>query len=160
MPVSYPAHVSLTDKAVKTSVSSLNFANADAVTYVTDGSGPVDDWITAAAAMSLATVTSKGVAREVTPVSPVLPTDDDAYNSAKLTIFYHDTTNGKKFRYSIGARDKSKFNTAPRSKNVILTVAGGGTTQTEALVTATEAGVSPDGGDILVDAIVISGGKQ
>lgn len=160
MAVAYPAHVTLIDKAVKPSTTSLNFANDDAVSFVTDGSGPVASWIAAVQGMTLGTTGSKGVSRIVTPVSPAPPTDDNAYNSAKLTVFYHDATSGKKFRYSIGCRDATKFNTYPRSKNVILTIAAGGTAATESLVTTSNAGVTPDGGVVVVDEIVISGGKQ
>lgn len=160
MPVNYPASMTFLDKANKSSSTELNFANADAITYVTGGSGPIDDWFDAMEAISLGTLTRKASERRVTTAVPALPTDDDAFNSAKLTVFYYDTTTGKKYRFQIPARNKAAYNVLPATKNVILTVAAGGTAQIEALVTATIAGVSPTGGDIAVSQIVISGGKQ
>jgi hypothetical protein len=160
MPVTYPLSISFRDKANSVSTTELNFVNADAITYITGGSGPMDDWGDAVAALSLGTEIRRAAERRLTPVSPSLPTDDNAYNSAKLTVFYHDTTTGKPYRYQIPARKAAAYNTYPGTKNVILTIALGGTAQVEALVTATEAGVSPTGGAIAVDSIVISGGKQ
>lgn len=160
MPVHYAAAMTFKDKADSSSSLELDFANADAVTYVTGGSGPIDDFFDAVVAVSTGTLVRSSAERRLTPVSPVLPTGDNDYNSAKLTVFYHDTTTGKPYRYSIPCRNPAAYNTSPRSKDVILTVALGGTAAIEALVAATEAGVSPTGGAILVDSIVISGGKQ
>lgn len=160
MPVAYPASMTFKDKADTPSSTELNFANADAVTYVTGGSGPMDAWFDAVAAVSLGTLVRSAAERRLTPVNPALPTDDNAYNSAKLTVFYHDTVTGKPYRYQVPARNPAAYNTYPRSKNVILTIALGGTAAIEALVAATEDGVSPTGGAIVVDEIVISGGKQ
>ena len=161
MPVAPIGSITFRDKAKAVSTTSANFSDAAAVSFVTDQTGAIATWIAAVAALSKATVIGSRGGIEDAAANPVLPTADDAYNSSKLTVFYHDTTTGKKQRFSIPARDISKFNTYPASKNVILTIALGGTAEIEALVTATNAGVlSEDGNAVAVDQIVISGGRQ
>jgi hypothetical protein len=160
VPIYNPVSISFRDKANTTSTTELNWLTADAIDWVTDGSGPIDDWGTAVATLSLSTeVGMFGGRREHQAV--VLPTDDQAYNSSKLTVFYHDVVTLKPYHYSIPARNPAAYNTYPRTKDVILAAVGsGGTAQIVALVAATQAGLSPVGNAIVVDSIVIAGGKQ
>ena len=160
MPVQPFVSVTFRDKARSPSNTGINIADADAISFVTDQTGAGADWVAAVAAVSLAAVVGTQGGITDPAASPTTPTDDNAYNSSKLTVFYHDTTNGRKQRFSVPARNAAKFNTFTNSKNVILTVAGGGTAEIEALVTATQACKSEDGNAILVDQIVISGGRQ
>ena len=162
MPDSYSGGVTLKDKATKTSAVDLNFAQADIEAWITDhaAAGAVHDWLVAVLGVSLLTNVGTRVQNVDAAINPAAPTDDQAYRSSKLIIFYHDATSGGKFHYSIGGRDTTKYNTYPASKNVILTVAAGGTAAIEALVTATNAAKTPDGGNAVVDQIVIGGGRQ
>jgi len=160
MPVQPFVSISFRDKAKSVSNTGINISDADAINFVTDQTGAGAEWIAAVAALSLASVIGSQGGITDPAASPTTPTDDNAYNSSKLTVFYHDTVNGRKQRFSIPARDAAHFNTYPASKNVILTVAAGGTAQIETLVTKTQACLSEDGNAILVDQIVISGGRQ
>lgn len=162
MPDSYSAGVTLIDKAAKSSAVSLNFAQSDITAWIGDhaAAGAVHDWLVATLGVTLLVNGGTRVENVDAAINPTPPTDDQAYRSSKLMVFYHDGTSGKKYHYSIGGRDPSKYNTSPRSKDVILTIAAGGTAAIEALVTATNAGLTPDGGAAVVDKILVAGGRQ
>lgn len=162
MPDSYFGGVTLKDKATKTSAVDLYFAEADITDWIADhaAAGPVHDWLVAVLGCTLLTNVGTRVQNTDAAINPAPPTDDQAYRSSKLTVFYHDATSGGKFHFSIPGRDTTKYNTYPRSKDVILTIAAGGTAAIEALITATNAGKTPDGGNAVVDQIVVAGGRQ
>jgi len=148
------------DKANKPSSTSVNASQAQAGAYnTTPGAGDIFDWFAAMAELSLGNVQRQAAGPVETNLTTP-PTDDNAYRSAKLNVFFHDATIDRKGRFQVPARDASKFNTSPGSKNVILTVADGGTAEIEALVSATQKLYSPFGNLMIVDSIVIAGGKQ
>jgi hypothetical protein len=163
MPVRSFGSVSWVDKEVKSSTLEYATTQANAIAYVTDPTtGTTADINAAAAALSLLTVTkTAGGVRDVA-ASPVVPTDDQAYRSSKLTVFFHDTVTGDKEHVSIPGRNPANYNTDPRSKNVNLGAPPAGTTQVQAFVAAFNTGAvsSKLGNTILIDAIVISGRKQ
>jgi len=160
MAESHEASISLVDKAGKTSNTSLFLSLAQVTEYNTDQtSGDAFDWFAAVANLSLMNVVRQSAAAVETNLTG-LPTDDNAYRSAKLRVLYHDPTTDKKGNFQIPGRDAGAFNTYPGTKNVILTVAAGGTAAIEALVTATQALYTADGNHPVVDQIVIAGGKQ
>jgi len=162
MAIGHSIGISLLDKAVKTTTAEVTVVEADITDWIADPSaaGVAHDWFAAVYGVTLLTLADERVIVNQPSIAAVPPTDDQAYRSAKLVVFYHDNTTGGKFHYSIGGRDTTKYNTYPRSKNVILTVAAGGTAAIEALVTATNALHTPDGGVAVVDQIVVGGGKQ
>jgi chemotaxis response regulator CheB len=163
MPVQYNASETFVDKANKPSTFEVQVAAADALQYVTDQTGPVNALFSAVAAVSLATRVKSASGAQELSVSVSLPTDDEAYRSAKLAILYHSTTTGKKYQCTIPARDPADYNTSPGTKNVILTVAAGGTAAIQTLVTdfqATVVAPFPDGGSVLIDQIVIASRNQ
>lgn len=163
MPIRSFGSISFVDKEVKASTVEYAVTQDNAALYVADPtSGPISDANAAIAALSLLTVTkTAGGVRDVA-ASPVVPTDDQAYRSSKLTVFYHDTVTGDKEHISIPGRDPAHYNTDARSKNVNLGAPPAGTTQVQNFVTAFQTGAvsSKLGNTILVDAIVISGRKQ
>jgi len=164
MPVQYFATETFIDKANKSSTFEVAVAASDALDYVTDQTGLVNTLFSAVAAMSLATRSASTAGAKETSVDPDLPTDDEAYRSAKLAILYHSTTTGKKYQVTIPARNPSAYNTTPGTKNVILAgVLGGGTAETAALITDFESAVIapyPDGGSVNIDQIVIASRAQ
>lgn len=164
MPVNYFGGISFVDKAVAPSTVQYNVDATDAIADVTDPTtGAVATLNAAIAAVSLLAVTATQSGEKDKAAAPTIPTDDQAYRSSKLTIFYHDTTTGKPETLTIPGRNPAKYNTYPRSKNVILTVAAGGTAEIEALVTAFNATVRSSNiphNNIAVDAIVVSGRNQ
>jgi hypothetical protein len=164
MPDNYFGSISFVDKANKPATVRYNVDAADAITEVTTpGTGAIADLNATISPLSLLTVvkTSGGVASKA--ASPTLPTDDQAYRSSKLTVFFHDTTTGKKETNTIPGRDPAHYNTLPGTPNVILTVAAGGTSQIEDFVTAWNATVrssnSPHN-NVTVDQIKVSGRRQ
>lgn len=163
MPVRSFGSISFVDKEVKSSTVEWAQTQANAIAYVTDPTtGAESDINVAVAGLSLLTVTgTAGGVRDVA-ASPVVPTDDQAYRSSKLTVFYHDTVTGDKEHISIPGRDPAHYNTDARSKNVNLGAPPAGTTQIQAFVTAFNTGAVSKklGNTILIDAIVISGRKQ
>jgi len=160
MAESHEASITLVDKAGKTSNTSLNASLAQVTEYNTDQTaGDIFDWFVAVSNMSLME-TRRQAASAVQTNLTALPTDDNAYRSAKLRVLYHDPTTDKPGNFQIPGRNAGAFNTYPGTKNVILTVAAGGTAATEALVAATQALYTPDGNHPVVDQIVIAGGKQ
>jgi hypothetical protein len=164
MPANYFASISFIDKANKPSSVRYNVDAADAIADVTDPTtGNVADLNAAIAPLSLLTVVKTAAGVQDKAASPAIPTDDQAYRSSKLTIFFHDTTTGKKETNTIPGRNPANYNTLPGTKNVILTVAAGGTSQVEDLVTAWNATVrssnSPHN-NVQVDQIKVSGRNQ
>jgi len=161
MAIKYPVTITLVDKAVKPSTVGDLYANEAQLTdYIDDPSaGDLFNWFAAVANLSLAEVTRQGVSVEEKNVV-VPPTDDNAYNSAKLKVFWRDATNDITGSFTVPARDAGAFNTYPRTKDVILTIAAGGTAQVEALVSRTNALYSALGGAVSVTSIVIAGGRQ
>lgn len=160
MAESHEASLTLIDKAGETSSLGINASLAQVGEYNTDQTaGDIFDFFAAVANMSLLNVQRQSASAVETNLTP-LPTDDQAYRSSKLRVFYHDATTDRKFNFQIPGRDPAAYNTYPRSKNVILTVAAGGTAATEALVSAAQALKTPDGNAVVVDQIVIAGGKQ
>lgn len=160
MAESHEASITLIDKAAKTSSTSINATLAQVTEYNTDQTaGDIFDFFAAVANLSLMNVQRQSASAIETNLQP-LPTDDQAYRSSKLRVFYHDATTDRKFNIQVPGRDPAAYNTYPRSKNVILTVAAGGTAAIEALVTAMQALKTPDGNAIVVDEIVIAGGAQ
>lgn len=160
MAESHEASITLIDKAAKTSNTSINASLAQVEEYNTDQtSGDIFDWFAAIANLSLMEVQRQAASAIETNLT-ALPTDDQAYRSSKLRVFMHDPTTDRKYNFQVPGRDPAAYNTYPRSKNVILTVAAGGTAAIEALVSATQALYTPDGNHPVVDEIVVAGGKQ
>jgi len=160
MAVTHPISISLKDKANTISTTGLWGTLAQIKEYAdTPGAGDVFDWFAAVANLSLSNVTRQAAATEEFNDVPI-PTDDNAYNSSKLTVFWAAPTTEEKGHFSIPARDAGGFNTYPGTKDVILTVALGGTAAIEALVAATEVLKSQSGAAIVVRQIVIAGAKQ
>jgi|SRR5690349_17839452 len=154
--------VSFVDKAKKPSSVALPIGAADLAGWISHPTtGPVADLFGAINAMTLLTQTARRVASELPSIDPAYPTDDNAYRSSKLTVFCFDGTTGAKSHFSIPGRDATKYTTYPGTKDVILTVADGGTAATEALVTAIQAAVySEDGNLVTVRSIVVAGANQ
>lgn len=158
----YVTTIGFLDKAETVSTVKLFVSESDAAAYVAapTGAGAVNTLQTAIEALSIANI-EREAGGVVQSYAPATPTDDQAYNSAKLTVFMADDVSGDKFRFSIPARNTANYNTFPGTKNVILTVALGGTAAVEALVTAAEATVISENGNALtVKRIVIAGRKQ
>jgi hypothetical protein len=134
--------------------ASLDAENATGLGVISALAGAVD-------LISLASRTTRKttVARNR---SFVIPTDDAAYNGNKLTVYLKDLVTFDKFHVSIPAVDPASYNTLQGTKNVILLVADGGTTQIEGLVTAIEATgiLSKNGNQMQVLKIVKSSAKQ
>lgn len=161
MPQSFDGSITLLDKEVKTTVTALNFAETDVTAWLADPTiGNIHDWLVAVAGVSLLVNAGTRAGSTDAAIAPTPPTDDQAYRSSKLTVFYHDIVTGTKYRFSIGGRNAAAYNTYPRSKNVILTIVAGGTAAIEALVAATNGGKSPVGNSVAVDTIVVAGGRQ
>jgi len=160
MAESREASITFVDKANKPSNTGLYLSLAQVTEYNTDQtSGDAFDWFAAVATVSLLPVVRQAASAVETNLS-ALPTDDQAYRSSKLRVLYHDATTDKKGNFQIPGRDPSQYNTYPGTKNVILTVAAGGTAAIEALVAATQALYTPGGNHPVVDQIVIAGGGQ
>jgi hypothetical protein len=156
----HEASITFIDKAGKTSNTGLYLSLGQVTEYNTDQTaGDAFDWFAAMAELSLLPVVKQSASASETNLTP-LPTDDSAYRSSKLRVFYHDPTTDVKGNFQLPGRDPSQFNTYPRSKEVILTVAAGGTAAIEALVAATQALYTKDGHHPVVDQIVIAGGAQ
>lgn len=162
MPSKFTANLSLVDKSNAVSVVQLYVIQADASAYVTNPVGnPITTLVDAIKAVSLDAKTQVSVGREelFTPVT--VPTDDQAYNSSKLIVYFQDSVTADKYTLTIPARDASKYNTYPNSKDVILTVAAGGTLEIETLVTELQAKArTKNGNAFTVSKIQIAGRRQ
>jgi len=160
MAETHEASISLLDKANKTSNTSLFASLAQVGEYNDDQTtGDIFDWFAAVANLSLLNVTKQSASANQINLG-TLPADDQAYRSSKLRVLYHDATTDKRGNFQIPGRNPAAYNTYPGTKNVILTIALGGTAAVEALVAATQALKTADGNPVVVDQIVIAGGKQ
>lgn len=154
------ASITFVDKAKKTSNTSLYANEAQVAAYNTDPTaGDIQGWFGAIATVSLLNVQRQAAIAEQINIT-ALPTDDQAYRSAKLMVFFHDPTTDDRGHFQVPGRDPSKYNTYPGTKDVILTVAAGGTAEIEALITATQLLYTKGGNHPVVDSIVVAGGKQ
>lgn len=163
MPSRFSASRSFIDKAESISTVEVYVDEADAIAYIGDptiGSN-VKTLLDAIDAVTLANATKSGSGIVVTTIAPAAPTDDNAYNSSKLQVFFYDSVTGEKFTMTIPARNPLAYNTTPGTKNVILTAAAGGTAAIESLVTAINTHQrSKNGNTVVVTKIQIAGGKQ
>lgn len=163
MPQINQATLSFKDKSNSPASVSLHFAEAAIIAFATDptAAGAVKDTFDAIADMSLLTEVKREAASALTSIAPALPTDDQAYRSSKLIVYYYDDVTGKNYSFTIPGRDPAEYNTAPGTKAVLLTVAGGGTAEVEALVSALNLyAQSQDGNPITVVKIEVAGGQQ
>lgn len=160
--ISFQTSIGFYDKSGHVSTLVVPVSETDASDYLADptGTDAVNMLQTAIEALSLANV-AREAGGVVQTYEPAAPTDDQAYNSSKLTVFMADGTSGDRLSFSIPARNPTNYNTYPLSKDVILTIALGGTSAVEALVTAANATVlSENGNSMTVRKIVIAGRKQ
>jgi len=156
----HDVEISFVDKANKPSGTGVSASLAQIGAYnTTPTAGDIFDWFAAMAELSLLPVTRQVAVTGERNVSS-LPSDDAAYRSAKLTVFYHDATTDQKGHFQIPGRDPAKFNSITGTKVVPLTIAEGGTAEVEALVAASQKLYTPDGHLMVIDQIVVSGGKQ
>lgn len=162
MPARFTANMSFVDKAKAVSVINLYFPQADVSGYVTTPVGnPISDVKAAIDGVSLGFNTQVSAGREELFTPTVYPTDDQAYNSSKLIIFFQDNVTAEKYTVTIPARDAAAYNTYPQSKNVILTIAAGGTAAIETLVTALQTNCLTKGGNAFtITEIQVAGRRQ
>jgi len=163
MPQTNSASITFKDKGNESSSVSLYFAEAAVIAFATDptAAGAVKDVMDSIADMSLLTEVKREASAALTSIAPSLPTDDQAYRSSKLIVYYYDDVTGKNYSFTIPGRDPAEYNTAPGTKTVLLTVAGGGTAEIETLVSNLNLyAQSQDGNSITVTRIEIAGGKQ
>lgn len=147
----YHVSVGYVDKATLPSTFEFWTSAAGNLAYQTNPAvaGIVRDLIDAANDMTLLTKRSEQVSRFDYTFPTVYPTDDQAYRSSKLLVTWQDTVTGKFGTTTLPGRDPAKYNTYPRSKDVILTVAEGGTAATEAFFNAFNVGARSDVGNIV-----------
>lgn len=149
------------DKAESISTFSAYVASADLVTQDSTGLGKINTLKSSLALISLASVTNVIASVERPTANPPIPSDDAAYNGNKLTVYFRDTVTGDKYHVTIPAVDPAAYNTALGTKNVLLTVAEGGTQTIEDFVTAFEDVVlSKDGNAVAVSSIKKSSARQ
>jgi len=163
MPQINTGSVTFKDKANLPASVSLHFPEASVIAFATDptASGGIKDTMDSIAALSLLTSVKREGTAQLTSIAPALPTDDQAYRSSKLIVYYYDDVTGRNYSFTIPGRNPAKYNTAPGTKTVLLTVAGGGTTEIETLVSNLNLyAQSQDGNSITVTRIEIAGGKQ
>lgn len=163
MPERYSCGASFLDKSQKTSVFEAYVTEAAAIAFATDptAAGAVRGILDAVEALSLAEVSREQAGVDVTPLLVSIPSDDQAYNSSKIKVYFTDNVTGDKYAHTIPARDTAAYNTQPGTKLVILTVAQGGTAEIEALITAYNTNVrSKDGNAVTVTKIEVAGGRQ
>jgi len=145
------------------SISTVSFYTTQAALAAentTPGTGVIAALYAAINAVTLASPTGR-IAGVSVSVAASIPTDDAAYNGNKFAIFWTDNVTGDKYQTSIPAIDPSAYNTVTGTKNIILTVASGGTTAIEDLVTAFEAAnLSKDGNATTVRVIKKSSARQ
>jgi hypothetical protein len=137
--VTYKASQSFKDKENKVGSVDYNINAVDFGEFTADpvaGTSVVDALLAKTAALSKGFMTHVGVTAGVDTFPIVLPTADDAYRQSKLVVTSQDVGNGDFHTNEIPVRDITKFNTYPRTKDVILTVAAGGTTAIEDYITA------------------------
>lgn len=163
MPQVNQASITFKDKENKPASVSLHFAEAAVIAFATDPTavGAVKDVMDAIADVSLLTEVKREASSALTSIAPSLPTDDQAYRSSKLIVYYYDEVTGKNYSFTIPGRDPAEYNTAPGTKTVLLTAAGGGTAEIETLVSNLNLfAQSQDGNSIVVTRIEVAGGKQ
>lgn len=163
MPTRRQAAVNLIDKAE--SISSVQFyiADADFITHNADSSaGPIRDLFTAVYDLSLAEDFSETLLNTNQSIAPAAPTDDQAYKSSKLIVFFTDNVTGDKYTVTVPARDPGAYNTFPLSKDVNLGApAAGGTTQIQTFVTRFNLTArSKAGNAVTIQKISIAGRRQ
>jgi hypothetical protein len=137
--VTYKASLTFKDKEKKPGSVDYNISDEDFGEFTADpvaGTSTLDALINATTALSKGFRTHVGVTAAVDTFPIVYPTDDDAYRQAKLVVNSQDVGNGDFHTNEIPVRDITKFNTYPKTKDVILTVAAGGTAAIEAYVAA------------------------
>lgn len=160
MAIRRQVNLSYLDKAESTSVVGFYVSEASLDAENATGVGLVSALASAVNAVSLSNLTgrSTSVNRDS---SATIPTNDAAYNGNKLTVYVKDSTTEDKYQITIPAVNPGAYNTATGTRNVLLTVAEGGTTQIEDLITAIEDGaISKDGNALLVLKIKKSSAKQ
>lgn len=163
MPQINQASISFKDKANKAASVSLHFAEAAVIAFATDptASGAVKDVFDSIADLSLLTEVKREASAALTTIAPAIPTDDQAYRSSKLIVYFYDDVTGKNYSFTIPGRDPVEYNTAPGTKTVLLTVAGGGTAEIESLVSNLNLyAQSQDGNPITVTRVEVAGGRQ
>jgi len=163
MPQINQASITFKDKANESASVSLYFAEAAVIAFATDptAAGAVKDTMDAIADMSLLTEVKREASSALTAVAPALPTDDQAYRSSKLIVYYYDDVTGKNYSFTIPGRDPAEYNTTAGTKVVPLTIVGGGTAEIEALVSAINLYLnSQDGNAVTVSRIEVAGGRQ
>lgn len=163
MPQKNQGSITFKDKANESAVVGLYFTEAAVIAFATDptAAGAVKDTFDAVADLSLLTEVKREASAVLTSIAPALPTDDQAYRSSKLIVYYYDEVTGKNYNFTIPGRDPAEYNTTAGTKTVPLTIAGGGTAEIEALVAALQLyGQSQDGNPITVSRIEVAGGKQ
>jgi len=162
MPARYTANISFLDKAETVSVVQIYASLVDTADFVTDPTAnPITDVANAIAALSYGAKTQIRAGREELFVPVVTPTDDQAYNSSKLIVYFQDDVTAEKYTLTIPARNPAKYNTYPGSKDVIMTLAAGGTAEIDAFITQFETkALSKDGNAVSITKIQIAGRKQ
>jgi hypothetical protein len=133
----YPISASFIDKAMQPTSFQTYASASDVTDYNADptlNTKGIRKLIDSVVALSIATKVSEQVTNQGIEFPTSVPTDDQAYRSSKLEISYQDTVTGKWYTNTVPARNTAKYNTFPRSKDVILTVAEGGTTEIETFV--------------------------
>lgn len=139
------------DKATQPSTFEFYASTTALLAYVTApaAAGSIRNLFDAAEAMTLLNKRSENATRTDFTFPTVYPTDDQAYRSSKLLITWQDVTTGKFGQSTIPGRDPASYNTYPRSKDVILTVAEGGTAETEAFMNAFNNAARSDVGNLV-----------
>jgi len=156
------ASISLMDRAKKTTPVIVPIGDTGLTGWLADPTtGIVHDLLNAINVMSLGAISGESVSATEPRVSVTVPTSESAFRSSKLTVFYVDATTGAKGHFSIPARDPAHYTTFPGTKDVKFATADSPTSQVAALVTAVQAAVySEDGNLVTVTSIQVSGRNQ
>ena len=135
--------------------------NADGTAFSTDptvNTSNGNKLIVAALALQQGTELERRMTGALIVTDAVAPTANDAIRSSKLALSMKDKVNGRLFTETIPCRDSSKYNLAPHSKDLLLSVAAGGTAATEALVVAVNTtALSVDGNSVTLISIKLAG---
>lgn len=162
MPERRSFSINLIDKAESISPVSFYISTADFAAHNTDQStGNVRDLASAIYALSLCEDFSETLTNTNNSIAPTAPTDDQAYKSSKLIVFFTDNVTGDKYTMTMPGRDPAAYNTYPLSKDVILTVAAGGTAAIETFITEFQTTAKSKAGNaVTVSKISIAGRRQ